>query len=213
MGVVRDSIADAGSINHDGAGKTSIVDPKIAATSLVSLNGSIENQSATPKSDRHESIILENTSFSAGSSGMPSTLDADLSSTVSQCSVFGLPGVGVSEVDNGGRLSAIESLGKHVYQEMKTDLQGMVTAGNGYDSLCCVLSPSKKGYSGQDVANCNPDLPAAGILETTDAPEVVEVGKGHVSRVSFPTSAMVSWKAEEMVWVEIMGIERVSRHQ
>ena len=68
---------------------------------------------------------------------------------------------------------------KHIDREMKSDLQGMVTAGNGYDSLCYVLSPSKKGYSGQDVAHCNPDLPVAGILETTDAPEVVEAGKGY----------------------------------
>ena len=29
------------------------------------------------------------------------------------------------------------------------------------------------------MAHCNPDLPAAGILVMTDAPEVVEVGKGY----------------------------------
>ena len=55
----------------------------------------------------------------------------------------------------------------------------MVTTGNGYDSLCCLLYPSKKGYSGQDVAHCNPDLPSTGILEMTNAPEVVEAGKGY----------------------------------
>ena len=62
---------------------------------------------------------------------------------------------------------------------MKTNLQGMVKTRNGYDSLCCVLSPSKKGYTGQDVAHCNLDLSAVGNLETTDAPEVVEAGKGY----------------------------------
>ena len=78
-----------------------------------------------------------------------------------------------------GPLLVTVSFGNHVDREMKTILQGMVTAGNGYDSLCCMLSPSKKGYSGQDVAHCNPDLPAAGNLETTDAPKVVEAGKGY----------------------------------
>ena len=50
----------------------------------------------------------------------------------------------------------------------------MGTAGYRYDAL------SKKGYYGQDVALCNPDLPAAGILEMSDAPEVVEDGKEYL---------------------------------
>ena len=115
----------------------------------------MENRPATPNSDRHESIIRENTSFPAGSGGRPSTLDVDLSRIVSQCSFFYLPGVGASEIDNG------------------------------YDSLCCVLSPSKKEYSGQEMEHCNLDLPTAVILETTDAPEVVEAGKGYLCEQSF----------------------------
>ena len=83
-------------------------------------------------------------------------------------------------------MPASATSGKHGDRELKTDMQGFGTTGNGYDAL------SEKGYYGQDMVHCNPYLLAAGILEITDAPEVVEAGKGYpCEQRSCPTPIVV----------------------
>ena len=195
--VVCASIVVADSVEHVITGKTCSAEAKVAATSLVSLVGSMANQPASPKSVRHRSISRENTSSTTGSMGIPSTHDADLSRTVLHCSVFGTPGEVVSEVDKGGLPTATESLGKHVDRgevQMKTDVQGRTKAGNGYDSISCSVSLSKKEYSRQVETQCNPGIPANGVLETTNASEVVETRKRNPGEQS-----LVLTKAGDMV--------------